>query len=96
MSDRQAQRWARQRQRGLLRFILVNGVVYWGCLSAVLAAAFGQLLGTERAFIEQVGINLIFFPLGGGIIFGPLVWSIAESQYEQWQRAVARRHTHAS
>ncbi|HYN62960.1 MAG TPA: hypothetical protein VES36_00030 [Candidatus Limnocylindrales bacterium] len=96
MSDRRAQGWGRLRQRGQLRFILVHGVVVWGGATAVITAAFSALIGSERAFVEQLGINLIGFPLAGGIVYGPLVWATAEYQYERWQQAVARRHTHAS
>lgn len=66
-----------------------------GVLTALLAADFGQLLGSDRTFTDQLGINLIVFPIAG-IAFGAAVWSLTESKYRRWQLTVARQHTHAS
>lgn len=82
MTKTQFHRWARLRSGGKWRYILINGVLYWGVLTAVLwsgAMAWlgvldgGTFLGTLRFAVPIFGI--------GGILFGLLTWSVSEKAY---------------
>ena len=95
MSDKQAERWARQRRGGRLRFILLRGVLGWGVVAALLAAAFDPWWGTSRTFAEALGINLIGFPIAG-IWVGAMTWAQRERQYQRWQQSDGMRPSRAS
>jgi hypothetical protein len=102
MSDREAMRWERQRAGGLLRFMLIHGVVMWGLPTALLAAVVTEvaspLIDARRTFVEQLGFNLVAMPFGG-ILYGWVLWNIRASQHRRWlgeARRVARSGTSVS
>jgi len=82
MTQQQAERWARTRQKGRKRFVWVHGVLGWGLPMAitcpVLLAVFQ---GWERLPLN-LPIALVLFPIGG-YWFGAWMWRFGEQKYQQ-------------
>jgi hypothetical protein len=63
-------KWENMRKKGMTRFVLLYGVLFWGGLTGIVAMFF---LGP---------IALLVFPIGG-IFFGIFIWNIGESKYRK-------------
>ncbi len=79
MNEKQLKKWEKIRNKGKMRFILVNGVVYWGVFTALLWSFFmAKMSGTP--FLSYFCVAIIMFPVGG-LAFGFLVWKMSEKKY---------------
>jgi hypothetical protein len=74
------QQWEKQRQLGKGKFILVHGVLGWGCLTAVLVSMLSWVTNSYSLSIDAVIRNFITYP-AGGVIFGWWLWNHRESKY---------------
>ena len=59
--------------RGLVRFILLRGVLGWGVPTAVLFAVLMVLFGEPEGFGVHLGRALMAFP-PAGVFFGAWLW----------------------
>ena len=72
-TDTKFARWYALREKGLLRFVLVQGVLQWGLGTAVLWLAIMAIFsGGSFDVIAAAPTALVIFPLGG-VAFGFLL-----------------------
>ncbi|WP_334060504.1 hypothetical protein [Alteromonas sp. S005] len=75
-------KWAKIREKGKQRFVLVNGVLGWGLPTAILWVFLMEFLEpSENIWVRPI-IALIIFPIAG-IAFGHLMWNKSEKAYEK-------------
>jgi len=75
-------KWAKMREKGKQRFVLVNGVLGWGVPTAILWSVLMELLDpSENIWVRPI-IALIIFPIAG-IAFGHLMWNKSEKTFEK-------------
>lgn len=74
-------KWAKIREKGKQRFVLVNGVLGWGVPTAILWALLMEFLDPLENIWVRPTIALIIFPIAG-IAFGHLTWNKSEA-YEK-------------
>ena len=75
-------KWAKTREKGKQRFVLVNGVLGWGVSTAILWALLMEFLDPLENIWVRPTIALIIFPIAG-IAFGHLTWNKSEKTYEK-------------
>ena len=71
--------WEATRERGMWRFILVNGIIGWGLTTAVLGLFIMSFVTPGFNTKTNISQALIIFPLGG-ILWGWLVWRHLEKE----------------
>jgi hypothetical protein len=85
MSQTQVARWSQVRRKGLLRFMVLHGVIMWGGLTLVLWLGSTWLFASQeyfaRTFLSQPFFLLTAVALGG-LLFGFLVWHFNEQRYK--------------
>jgi hypothetical protein len=82
MTEKQLARWAKVREKGRARYILLYGVLFWGVLTGALwAVAMAAVQGWDR-LPTYLAFGLIGFPIGG-VLFGAWTWKIAEARYRE-------------
>ena len=70
--------WIAIRERGLLRFVLLNGILKWGLSVAVLWSLVVLLAGDGIGL--GIGTAFVIFPVLGAL-FGALLWMILDRKY---------------
>ena len=79
------EKWAKTREKGKQRFVLVNGVLGWGITTAILWSVLMEFIEpSENIWIRPI-IALIVFPIAG-VVFGHLMWDKSEKAYEKETR----------
>jgi hypothetical protein len=74
-------RWEKMRKKGFLRFVLVNGVLYWGVLTGLFFAIAMSAIDSQRdPFLRTLCLSLVAFPIGG-VFWGLFVWFWTERKY---------------
>ncbi|MHC6645037.1 hypothetical protein ACYTPF_00465 [Alteromonas sp. HB246098] len=76
------EKWAKTREKGKQRFVLVNGVLGWGVTTAILWSVLIELIEPSQNIWVRPIIALIIFPIAG-IAFGHLTWNKSEKAYEK-------------
>ena len=76
------EKWAKTREKGKQRFVLVNGVLGWGVPTAILWAILMEFIESSENIWVRPTIALIIFPIAG-IAFGHLTWNKSEKAYEK-------------
>ena len=82
MNAKQAERWAKSRQRGRTRYIWVNGVLGWG---VTMGLVWPIAMAAQQGWQHLTGllpIALVGFPIGG-YFFGVWTWRVYESQFDR-------------
>lgn len=95
MTDEQASRW--ERNRGALGFVrlALGGALAWGVPTACMYSAVMPILGGSHIeFGPTLKVALITFPIGGLVLFGPLMWFMGEARYHRWHQAKQRAQSH--
>jgi hypothetical protein len=74
------QRWEKERRLGKRRFIFINGVLVWGCLTALLDLFHNCITGSS---ISQPSNGIGYFVRypAGGVFFGWWLWNRMEARY---------------
>lgn len=76
------EKWAKTREKGKQRFVLINGVLGWGVTTAILWAALMEYIEpSENIWVRSI-IALIIFPIAG-VAFGHLMWKKSEKAYDK-------------
>ena len=75
-------KWAKIREKGKQRFVLVNGVLGGGLPTAILWVFLMEFLDpSENNWVRPI-TALIIFPIAG-VAFGHLMWNKSEKAYEK-------------
>lgn len=80
MTQEQADQWAKTHAKGRWHFILIQGVLLWGGVTAVLWSAFMSVF-SDQGFIGVVVIALPLF-MAGGFFWGLFMWRSTHRRYE--------------
>ena len=87
MSPNRARWWRRVRSSGLLRFVVVRGILFWACGTFVLATLVMFLIGDGQRFIAH-NVSRPFITVGalvvGGGLWGVFVWYLTEWEYRRF------------
>ena len=86
MSQAQQTWWSRLRRQGMLRFVLLYGVVGWGGLSAAVWMVWMWFTASKEYFAQTFFSQPLIFVLAvafGGLVFGFLLWHVNEIRYKQ-------------
>ena len=76
------EKWAKTREKGKQRFVLINGVLGWGVTTAILWAALMEYIEpSENIWVRPI-IALFIFPIAG-VAFGHLMWKKSEKAYDK-------------
>ena len=67
--------------QGRLRYILVDGVLFWGVGTGILFCLLQHFTGTPQT-ASSVAQSLILFPIGG-VFWGAATWSVLKKQYSK-------------
>lgn len=81
MKKKQTQLWRETREKGLVRFMLENGLLAWG-LPMFIAMAFISKPFEDGFASKAAIVHYIVWPLAG-IIFGAAVWWFSERRYRK-------------
>ena len=74
--------WIAIRERGLLRFVVLNGVLKLGLPAAVLWSLFVHFAASGSSLGSAAGIRTAFLLLPTlGAFYGALVWVILDRKY---------------
>ncbi|TVP64074.1 MAG: hypothetical protein EA342_17180 [Leptolyngbya sp. LCM1.Bin17] len=73
--------WAKTRQKGKTRFIVVQGALGWGIPTAVLWWVLMRVMSNTNA---NLPIALILFPVGG-LFWGWWVWHMSERWFKRME-----------
>jgi len=76
-------KWGITRQKGKMKFILLNGVVAWGIPMFVIMTF---VINRERARTDPVWLLLVSAVIWaiGGACFGLAIWTISERKYQRY------------
>ena len=86
MSQKQQIWWGKVRRQGMLRFVLLYGVLGWGGLSAATWMAWMWFTATKEYFVRTFFSQSLFFVLVvvfSGLMFGFLLWHVNEIGYKR-------------
>ena len=74
--------WVAIRERGLLRFVLLNGVVRWGLPLAIVWSLFVYFGGGGDGLdaVSAIGMAFVVFPALGALI-SAVLWTILDRKY---------------
>jgi len=79
------EKWVKKREKGKQHFVLVNGVLGWGVITAILWSVLMELIEPSQKIWVRPIIALIIFPIAG-IAFGHLMWNKSEKAYKKETR----------
>lgn len=79
------EKWEKQRKVGVLRFILVRGVVAWGAPMLLVMYVMPTLTSGRTFAIESLLLNLGLWATAGAV-FGAAIWYGSEANYRKLKR----------
>jgi len=82
--DSRLKKWEETREKGIVRFIMVRGVLLTGIPSMVLLILLTQLKDPESNLIVDI-IYYSIIGLAAGIGWGYFVWWSSEISYKKWK-----------
>lgn len=81
--NKQIVKWEKTRKLGMVKYILLHGVFYWGLPMALFLTAFNYKILNQGTLKAQLSINIPLFILGGAL-FGFLTWRTYEGLYKRY------------
>ena len=72
--------WSRIRAGGPVRFILIRGVLLWGCVTGILLPPIRWLRSGEVPTASHFAITVLVCAVLG-VLFGAFLWSRSERAY---------------
>jgi hypothetical protein len=85
MSEKQREKWAKTREMGRTKFVLLHGVLGWGVSVAVgWSVAMTAMNGKWDQFPLTFLIAIIGFPIGGYVV-GRVMWAQQEKEFAKSQ-----------
>ena len=84
--EERMRRWAVTRERGMRRFLFLNGALGWGLSTAFLWLVAMKFI--DHRFILKINapIAVIVFPLSG-VVCNWFLWRISEKQFKKFMSA---------
>ncbi|WP_312370090.1 hypothetical protein [Stenotrophomonas sp.] len=67
------EKWQNIRSKGMLRFVVVRGILGWGLGTAVLFTLIQWLMGGAKEVPQTWAISFVLFPVAG-IFWGMFMW----------------------
>ncbi len=74
------QPWESHRRAGKRRFILMRGVLGWGCPMAFVVSIMSWVRNSYTLSNRHLILNFIIWPIGG-LLFGWRLWNRMEKKY---------------
>ena len=81
MSNHRKQKLKSVLSKGILHFVIVRGVLFWGGLTATIISAINYFYH-NKPIAESISSNFIIYPIAG-IFFGLLLWFVFNNQYNK-------------
>jgi hypothetical protein len=75
----QLEKWKETRQNGMLRYVLVSGVLSYG-LAMFIAMTF--FVHRDKLSASFVGLSAVAWTIGGAL-FGVMMWFVQERQFRK-------------
>ena len=85
------EKWARIREKGKQRFVLVYGVLGWGVSTGLLWSLLMAFIEPSENVWGKLAIAMIIFPIAG-IAFGHLTWNKSEKGFTLSLELTAKAH----
>ncbi len=86
MKQQEIDTWAKSREKGQAKFIVINGVLGWGgAMFILMTFVLGDAHNSEFLW-RKVLVGAVVWPLAG-LGFGALLWSINERRYAKALKA---------
>ncbi|MGY0556645.1 MULTISPECIES: hypothetical protein [unclassified Lysobacter] len=79
MKPEQLEKWKETRQKGMLRFVLVNGVLAYGLIMFIVMTF---VVHRDKLSVNFICISAIVWSIGGAL-FGVLMWIIGERKFRK-------------
>ncbi len=79
----QNKKWESIRLHGKKSFVVKQGVIRWGLLTAILCSLLTHFILPHKPIWVRPLLALAIFPIGG-VFWGLWVWSISEKNYKKW------------
>ena len=81
MKEKELKSWEKTREKGLVKFCFINGVLAWG-VPMLIAMAFLNKPFSEGWATKAAITHCIIWPIAG-VFFGLGVWYVSESRYKK-------------
>jgi hypothetical protein len=82
MKEDKLKKWEKTRKLGIVKFILIYGVLLWGVPVGIIWTIIMEIIFLGNAWFSTLIIALIVFPISG-IAFGSIMWHYAENNYNK-------------
>jgi hypothetical protein len=82
--DSRLKKWEGIREKGVVRFIMIRGILLTGIPSMVLLILLSQLMNPESNLIVDI-IYYSIIGLAAGIGWGYFIWWSSENSYKNWK-----------
>lgn len=87
--------WQKIRQKGQLKFILINGMLSWGLpMFAVMTFVFNEPTNENGIRFGFIAVSMGIWAIAG-LLFGKLIWLITERRYQKALLQVAKSEAEA-
>ena len=73
-------RWRITRQKGMGKFIVMDGALGWGVPTALLWVLIMHFINPAFSFAHTLPVALVLFPLGG-LVWGWAMWRFCERKF---------------
>jgi len=73
--------WEKVRNKGKLRFMIINGALIWGMTTAFFWSIVMHFIQPIEPFWVRPAIALMTFPIGG-LFWGLWVWRTSEKKFQ--------------
>jgi len=83
MSPKRARWWRTIRTRGLLRFIVLRGILLWACGTFALATLLMFVIGDGQRFVAH-NVNQPLITIGA-LVSGGILWAVSVWYFTEWE-----------
>ena len=80
--EERMQQWAKTRERGLGRFIVINGALGWGLPTSIIWLVLMRFISPNLNLKIYVPLALLVFPLSG-LAVGWCIWQLSERKFKK-------------
>ncbi|WP_133406538.1 hypothetical protein [Parashewanella tropica] len=91
MTKEEMEAWESTRDKGMLKYVLINGLLAWG-LPMFIAMAFMTRPFAEGFTSKAAIVHYVVWPLAG-LLFGLVTWYIAQFRYKKAAKSINQANT---
>ncbi|WP_108946470.1 hypothetical protein [Shewanella halifaxensis] len=91
MNKEEMKAWESTRSKGMLKYILINGLLAWG-LPMFIAIAFMNKPFAEGITSKAAIVHCVVWPLAG-LVFGAITWYISQFRYKKAAKSLNQTNT---